>query len=198
MAGGRARVGRRGFLVLGAGALLSGCVQSGTPGGRETTQPTTTQRESSHPTADDETEPTTGEQEGRTIGGIGSDKNEPQATATIGGGEVGNEPPEDTIQVWNNAETSRRITITIKEKGTAGEPLFRETYRFKPDTYVTIGVSKPGKYAVSVAVEDNEPTTIEFNVDDCNWQKLSITAMPNGSMKSTITSTLAKCVSVPV
>lgn len=200
----RTSVRRRAFLALGAGTLLSGCVQGNAPGGRETVQPTEPPDELHSPAADGETKtagtnrtetkPTTTDRVGKTFG-IGSNKNEPQATATIGG-TIGSEPPEDSILVWNNADTARRITVTVAEKEASGEPLFQETYRFKSDAYIEIGVSNPGEYVVSVAVGGDEPTNVDFTADDCNYQNLYITIMPNRGVRSSKVSTMKACATI--
>jgi hypothetical protein len=193
----RARVGRRAFLALGA-AAIGGCVESSVPVGRETTRTAATSGESADLTADretDQTENTVTNQSTTPIGktiGIDSDRSEPQATATIGDDDLSGDET-DTITVWNNAETARRITVAIREQKTAGALLFRETYRFKPDAYVVIGLSNPGKYVVSVAVDGEKPTTTEFTTDDCNVQSWDITVMPNGLVRAIGTSTMMEC-----
>jgi hypothetical protein len=193
----RARIGRRAFLVLGA-AAIGGCVESSAPSGRETTRMTATPGESLDATANDgtnQTESTVTNRSttplGKTIG-IDSDRSEPQATATIGDADLSNDET-DTIAVWNNAETARRITVAIREQKMAGALLFRETYRFKPDAYIVIGFSNPGEYVVSVAVDGEKPTTTEFTTDDCNVQSWDITVMPNGLVRAIGTSTMMEC-----
>jgi hypothetical protein len=198
----RARVGRRAFLVLGA-AAIGGCVESSAPVGRETTRTAATPGKLPDTTADDgadQTENTATNQSttptGKTIG-IDSDRSEPQATATIGDADLSSDET-DTITVWNNADSARRITVAVREKGASGPPLFRKTYRFKPDAYVVISLSKPGEYVVSIAVDGDEPTTTEFTTDDCNLQSLDVTVMPDGSVRSSVMSTLAACVTISI
>jgi hypothetical protein len=194
----RMKVGRRAFLALGAG-VTGGCIQDSAPGGNETTVPsgdsptrTDERAERTEITATNrpETDSATTVRGDVTIG-IDSEKSEPQATATIGDADLSNDET-DTIAVWNDAETARRITISVAKRE-SDTPLFRETYRFKPDGYVVIGVSNPSKYTVSVGVNGGAPTSSGFKTDDCNIQSLDVTVTPNGSVRAVGTSTMMKC-----
>ena len=197
----RTKIGRRAFLVLGAGAI-GGCVQGGTPSGGGTGQSTATRSESSPPTARSRTEATVTDQSGTDSEtavrsdvsvGIDSERSEPQTTETIGDADIPLDDETDTIAVWNNAETARHITITVERKKSSDEQLFQEIYRFKPDAYVVIGVSKPGEYTVSIIVDGGKPTSTGFKTDDCNVQSLYVTVAPDGAVRATGTSTMAKC-----
>jgi hypothetical protein len=207
----RARVGRRAFIALGAG-VIGGCVQGGTPGGGGTGQATDTRSEVSPPTADSMTETgrtqaeatatnrpgtdSAATENGNVTIGIGSERSEPQTTETIGG-TTGNEvDDEDAIMVWNDAETARRISVIVEEKAASGEPSLRETYRFKPDSYITIGVQEAGEYAVTVGLDGGNPETIDFSADDCNDQSLFVTVTEDGAVKSNGMSTLVACATV--
>jgi hypothetical protein len=203
----RARVGRRAFIALGAGAI-GGCVQGGTPGGGKTGQATDTQSESSPPTADSttgtertRTEPTTDRSEtdspatedGNVTIGIDSERSEPQATATVGNGTTGD---EDGITVWNDADTARRISVTVEKKAASGEPLLRETYQFEPDAYITVDVLEAGEYTITVGLDGEESKTVDFSVDDCNDQSLYVTVADDGTIRSSGMSTMAMCATI--
>jgi hypothetical protein len=168
--------GRRAFIALGVGVILGGCVQDDTSGNRPETDSMITAR-------------------GDVTIGIDSNKSEPQATETIGGGTSGRDQFEDddTIFVWNDADTARRIDVIVEEKGTSGKPLFQETYRFEPDAYVTLDVSKSGEYVVSVGLDGETPETVDFAVDDCNDQSLFVTVAENGAVQSSSISTDMGC-----
>ena len=203
------RLGRRAFLALGVG-VISGCVQSGASGGGGTGQATADRSESPPPTADNgskrggsQTETTalnrTETGSSTTVGGdvtigIGSEKSDPQATETISRASGRDQfDDKDAIFVWNNADTVRRISVTVKEKSTSGEPLLRESYRFKPDAYVTLDVSKSGKYSITIGLDGNVLETVEFDVDDCNDHSFFVTVGPDGSVRSSGMGTAMGC-----
>ncbi len=212
MPGERTIIRRRAFLALGAGAI-GGCIQGDTPGGGGTGQATTTQSESSPPAADSATE-TERTRTGATatsqpevdsattvrgdVGiGIDSDRSEPQVTETISGASGRDQfDDEDTIFVWNDADTARRIAVAVEKGETSGEPLFQETYRFEPDAYVTLDVSKSGEYVVSVGPDGETPETVDFSVDDCNDQSLFVTVKPDGSVRSSGMGTAMGCMTI--
>lgn len=177
----RARIGRRAFLALGAGVILGGCVQGDTSGNRPETDSMTTAR-------------------GDVAIGIDSNKSEPQATETIGGGTSGRDQfdDDDTIFVWNDADTARRIAVAVEKKGTPGEPLFRKTYRLEPDAYITLDASKSGEYVVSVGIDGETPETVDFAVDDCNDQSLFVTVAENGAVQSSSISTAMGCLTASI
>ena len=205
--------GRRAFLALGAGVILGGCVQGGTPGGGGAGQSTATQSESPSATADSGTitaagtnrtevttnrpgaGPMTTEGGDATIIGIDSNDSEPQATATVGSGtdEGDSLGEQNGISVWNDADTARRITVAVEEEERSGEPLFQETSHFEPDAYVSIDVREPGEYAVSVGIEGEDPKIVDFPVDDCNAQSLFVTVTEDGTVESSAISTTRAC-----
>ena len=206
------RLGRRAFLAIGVGAI-SGCVQSGAPGGRGTEQTTAVQSEPPPPTANNGSQrggprtettamnrPETGSS--TTVGGdvtigIDSEKSYPQATETINRASGRDQfDDKDTIFVWNKAATVRHISVTVEEKSISGEPLFRESYRFEPDAYVTLNVSKSGKYSITIGLDGKVLETVEFDVDDCNDQSLFVTVGPDGSVRSSGMGTAMGCMTV--
>lgn len=204
----QAKARRRAFLALGAGAILGGCVQGGAPGGGGTGEATATRSESptamansrteTTPTNRPETEPTNADP-GSVIIGINSNKSEPQTTETIGDGTTGDEfDDEDGIMVWNDADTVRRISVTVEQEAASGGPLLRETYRFEPDAYITIDVLEAGEYAVTVGIVGDDPETVGFAVDDCNDQSLFITVTEDGAIQSNGISTMQACNMVTV
>ena len=98
--------------------------------------------------------------------------------------------PHLTI-TWNDAETARNITVGVAERD-SGESLVRNTYRFEPDAYVEIEVSKVGQYTASVGVDSNE-RAIDFPTDSCNSKALDVAIRPDGTVASTFGSTEMAC-----
>ena len=129
--------------------------------------------------------------------GIDSAKSYPQATETISRASGRNQfDDKDTIFVWNNADTVRRISVTVEEKSTSGESLLRESYRFEPDAYVTLDISKSGRYSITIGLDGNVLESVEFDVDDCNDQSLFVTVGLDGSVRSSGMGTAMGCMTV--
>lgn len=201
MGDGRPKTGRRAFLALGAGVLLAGCVRGGGGSGDPTTtmsrEPTSSSSAST--TTSDQSSATTSETPttpGTEPGGMSDDpveinstRDQAQETATIGDDPSGD--GSGTITVWNDAGTTRTVRITISERG--GKALLEETYRLDPDAYVEIEVTKAGRYALGVAVDGDEPATIDFRVDTCNSLGVNVAVQRDGTIESTQVSTLVGC-----
>jgi hypothetical protein len=190
---GGGRLGRRTFLALGVSAGLAGCVGGG--GGSPNDSTTAGQRTLEESTGgstvaqDPSNTPAT---TGTVEGGwepvqIDSDRDEPQATTTVGSGEsLGG------FTVWNDAETTRKIDISVRRRSSETSS-FEESYRLESDAYVGIDISTAGDYVVSVGLADDDPEDIEFTVDDCNEQGLSVAVRSSGKVEWSSTSTLVAC-----
>ena len=189
---GGGRLGRRGFLALGVSAGLAGCVGGG--GGSSNDSTTARDRASSESTvvqAPSSTPATTGtDGEGWEPVRIDSERNEPQTTATIGSGKsLGG------FTVWNDAETTRAVAVSVRRRS-SGTASFAETYRLESDAYVSIDISTAGDYLVSVGLANDDPEHIEFTVDDCNEQGLSVAVRSSGKGEWSGISTMMECVMV--
>ncbi|EMA39251.1 hypothetical protein [Halococcus hamelinensis] len=190
---GGGRLGRRTFLALGVSTSLAGCVGGG--GGSSNDSTTAGQR-----TLEESTEGSTVAQApsntpattGTVDGGwepvrIDSDRDEPRATAIVGSGEsLGG------FTVWNDAETTRKIDISVRRRITE-TPSFEGSYRLESDAYVGIDISTAGDYVVSVGLADDDPERIEFTVDDCNEQGLSVAVRSSGKVEWSGISTMMAC-----
>jgi hypothetical protein len=116
----------------------------------------------------------------------------------------------DGIQIWNNSTKSRQITVSIAVESRPANPLNQETYAAStpanpllekaysvdPDAFIKIKILKPGDYEVSVGVGEQATKTIQYMTDNCNSQSLSIVATEDGSIKSSVMSTLVACTNV--
>jgi|GEM_PF-6275076 len=210
------KTGRRTFLVLGVSAALAGCTQASSGGNSgtsttmrdeeptsgspaPTTTPDRTSTGSSKPTATSKaTTPettTTGETErdGTDADSVEINSNEtfPQTTARV----TDSDPSTDgsaTILVWNDAETTRRIRAAITERN-SGVSVFRKTYPVEADAYIEIELTKPGKYTLGVGSDDGESATIEFFVDTCNSERITVAIRGDGTVNWEWLSTAVGC-----
>lgn len=213
--------GRRTFLALGAAAVLAGCLGgsgAGSDGGNSSNSTTIQNHEStpssSGPTTISDRTPTSsqpatasstttsGESTGETEQphtddeSVDIDSNDtfPQTTVGVAEGSPST-GGSATILVWNDAETARRIRASIATRN-AGTSVLSRTYRIEADAYIEIGMTKPGAYSLDVGLDGDELTTIDFHIDTCNGERITVAIREDGTVNWERLSTAMGCSTV--
>lgn len=122
---------------------------------------------------------------GQAEGASWSAEENPQVTGRIGSRshlEEGDIP--HSIQIWNDASTTRTIHLSLIPDGNPKQPVFEKTYRLNPDSYVSLELMISDDFVAKVGVNTERIRPVaEISSDsvDCNESTTYIAVRSDGA-----------------